>query len=118
MYKPGLTIWYNVTSIERTLEFYTKKLDFQLQFHDTEGGMAIISTNTNDCTIGFSEVESVIPSTSSTVFDVHNLEQAVESFSGKGITFIGEIETIPNMVKLATFVDPDGHNLMLAESLV
>ena len=118
MYKPGITIWYNVTSIERTLEFYTKKLDFQLQFHDTESGMAMISTNTNDCTLGFSEGEAGHPSTSSTVFDVHNIELAVEAFSGKGIMFIGEIETIPNLVKLATFVDPDGHNLMLAESLV
>lgn len=118
MYKSGFTIWYDVTSIERSLEFYTKKLDFELQFHDTDSSMAMISTNTNDCTIGFSEAKSVIPSTSSTVFDVDNLEQAIEAFSAKGITFIGETETIPNMVKLAVFVDPDGHQLMLAESLV
>jgi predicted enzyme related to lactoylglutathione lyase len=117
MYKPGITIWYNVTSIERSLEFYTKQLDFQLQFHDAESGMAMIRTNTDDCIIGFSEGVEVIPSTSSTVFEVHNIEQAVEVLARKGVTFIGDVETIPNMTKLATFTDPDGHSLMLAEDL-
>ncbi len=51
--------------------------------------MALVETNTKDCTIGFSEAETVIPSTSSIVFDVDNMDKAVETLKQKGISFIG-----------------------------
>jgi len=117
MYIPGITVWYSVKSIERTLAFYTDKLGFEVIFHDSEGGMAMIRTNTENCTIGFSEAETIVPSTSSTVFDVDNIEQAVHKLKEEGVSFIGDIETIPDFVKLATFSDPDGHSLMLSEPL-
>jgi len=115
MYISGTTVWYNVKSIERSLAFYTEQLGFELVFHDKEGGMALVKTNTKDCTIGFSEAESVIPSTSSTVFDVENMDKAVETLKQKGVSFIGDIETIPDYGKFATFADPDGNSLMLSE---
>lgn len=118
MYIPGLTVWYNVKSIKNSLAFYTEKLGFEVLFHDHEGGMAMVKTNTDHCIIGFSEAETVIPSTSSTVFDVENIEQAVHTLQQKGVSFIGDIEVIPDFVKLVTFSDPDGHSLMLSEGLV
>ncbi|MFD0586548.1 VOC family protein [Paenibacillus sp. GCM10027627] len=118
MYKPGFTIWYDVADLDRSIAFFTEKLQFELVFHDVEGGMVIVGTNTKDCTIGFSQSERVIPSTSSSVFEVANIEKAVQDLSAKGVSFVGEIEEVPGMVKLATFVDPDGHNYMLSESLI
>jgi predicted enzyme related to lactoylglutathione lyase len=118
MFKSGFTVWYNVSNLLRTVEFYNKKLGFEIAFIMEEGGMASVYTNTEECTIGFSEVKEVIPSTSSTVFEVINIEAAVERLKEAGVAFIGEIETIPGMVKLASFTDPDGHNLMLSESLM
>lgn len=117
MFKPGVTIWYNVKSLNDTIQFYNEKLGFVLVFHDTASGMAMMKTTTEGCIIGFSEAEEVIPSTSSTVFEVYDIEMARQSLEQKGVTFIGDTETIPDMVKLATFVDPDGHNLMLSEEL-
>ncbi|WP_042168061.1 VOC family protein [Paenibacillus gorillae] len=117
MYKSGVTVWYSVSNLEQTLEFYTGKLGFEVVFHDPSTGMAMVNTNTKDCVIGFSEAETVEPATSSTVFEVINIEEAMNSLAGNGVSFIGEVEQIPELVKLATFVDPDGHNLMLAESL-
>ncbi|MFD1907128.1 VOC family protein [Paenibacillus rhizoplanae] len=61
--------------------------------------------------------DTVEPATSSTVFEVWNIEEAIQLLKSKGVIFIGEVELIPELTKLATFVDPDGHNLMLAESL-
>lgn len=118
MFVPGFTVWYNVSDIEQSLAFYTGKLGFELLFHDADSGMAMVKTNTEQCVIGFSQAEEVVPSTSSTVFDVSSMEDAVHTLRQKGVTFIGDIETIPDFVKLATFTDPDGHSLMLSEQLV
>lgn len=118
MYKSGLAIWYNVSDLERTLAFYTDALGFELVFRDDESGMAIVNTNTADCCIGFSRAEAVVPATSNTVFEVEDIESAVDTLQGRGVVFDGEIETIPDFVRLATFRDPDGHGLELSQTLM
>ncbi|MFZ5352569.1 MAG: VOC family protein [Bacillota bacterium] len=117
MYKSGITIWYNVKDIERTKAFYTEKLGFEVSFHDVEGGNVIMKTNTKDCFIGFSCADEILPSTSSTVFEVENIETAYDILKKRGVEFSGDIDVVPGMVKLATFTDPDGHSLMLSESM-
>lgn len=117
MYIPGVTVWYSVKSLNRTLEFYTEQLGFEKVYFEPEQGMAMVHTHTKDCFIGFSEAETVVPSTSSTVFEVRDIEQTMRDLEKKGVSFIGGVETVPDMVKLATFKDPDGHDLMLSESL-
>jgi predicted enzyme related to lactoylglutathione lyase len=118
MFKSKVTIWYNVKNAESTLAFYTEKLGFKVFYQNDEVGMVMVKTNSEDCIIGFSEAETVVPSTSSTVFDVENIEQAVQTLQQKGVPFNGGIRTIPGITKLATFTDPDGHNLMLSEDLM
>ncbi|MBD2868843.1 VOC family protein [Paenibacillus arenilitoris] len=117
MYRSGVTVWYSVANLEQTLEFYSGKLGFEVIFHDSSSGMAMVNTNTKDCVIGFSVAEAVEPATSSTVFEVLNIEDAMKQLGANGVSFVGEVEHVPGMAKLATFVDPDGHNLMLAETL-
>ncbi|WP_020620395.1 VOC family protein [Paenibacillus daejeonensis] len=117
MFKPGVTVWYSVKSLQGSIAFYRDKLGFEVVFHDEEGGMAMVNTTTAGCIIGFSEAQEVVPSTSSTVFEVYDIEAARQALEQKGVTFLGDIETIPDMVKLATFIDPDGHSLMLSEEL-
>jgi len=117
MYIPGVTVWYNVKNLDVTMAFYTEKLGFEVLYHNPEWGMAMVKTNTKDAFVGFSQAEEVAPSTSSTVFDVEDIEAAYGRLQELGVSFVGEIETIPDFVKLATFVDPDGHSLMLSEPL-
>lgn len=117
MYKQGLTVWYNVSDIKVTKSFYEKKLSFECLMYDEEGGMVIMKANTENVEIGFSQANEVEPSSSSTVFSVINIEESVKILKKRGIEFVGGIDVIPGMVKLATFSDPDGHSLMLAESL-
>lgn len=117
MYRPGISIWYNVRSLDDTIRFYKEKLGFEVVFHDPNSGMAMMSTNTEGCIIGLSEAEEVVPSTSSTVFEVYDIETARKALEQNGVTFIGDTETVPDMVKFATFSDPDGHSLMLSEEL-
>ncbi|TNJ62607.1 VOC family protein [Paenibacillus hemerocallicola] len=117
MFIPGFTVWYSVQNLDRSLAFYTEKLGFELLYHNPEWGMAMVKTNTENCVIGFSEAETVVPSTSSTVFDVENIDTTVHKLQQQGVAFAGEIETITDFVKLATFSDPDGHSLMLSQQL-
>ena len=117
MYKPGITIWYNVKDLERTLKFYTEGLGFVVDYRDDDSRMAIVTTNTKNCTIGFMEAEEVVPVKTSTVFEVEDVEQAVRTLSARGVTFTGEIQTFPGFVKLAAFEDPDGHAFELSQTL-
>lgn len=117
MYKESLTIWYNVSDLLRTKKFYEEKLKFECKLYDEESGMVIMAANTPHVEIGFSQVVEVEPSSSSTVFEVVDIEESVKVLSQRGIEFVGGIDVIPGLVKLATFSDPDGHSLMLAESL-
>lgn len=117
MFRAGVTIWYNVSDLQATLDFYNNKLGFETTFHEAESGMAMVRTTTADCIIGFSEAQEVEASTSSTVFEVYDIDGARRQLEQKGVVFIGETETVPGMAKLATFVDPDGHSLMLSEEL-
>lgn len=117
MFKPGVTVWYSVKSLKETLAFYGDKLGFEVILNDEENGMAMVNTTTEGVIIGFSEAEEVVASTSSTVFEVNDIEAARQTLEQRSITFIGETETVPGMAKLATFVDPDGHSLMLSEEL-
>jgi predicted enzyme related to lactoylglutathione lyase len=104
--------------LELTLEFYTEKLGFKVLNHDASKGQARLATNTKDCFIGFSEAQELVPSTTSTTFEVENIEQAMQTLQQKGVLFNGGIRTIPGLVKLAAFKDPDGHDLMLSEKLI
>jgi predicted enzyme related to lactoylglutathione lyase len=117
MYKPGFTLWYNVSNVERTLNFYTEQLGFDLDSYDKENGMASVHTNTKDCFIGFSEAEQVVPSTAAAVLEVEDIDAAVKELKDKGIKFNGEVTTIPEYAKLITFKDPDGHDLEFSQTL-
>lgn len=118
MYKSGLVIWYNVSNLERTLAFYTEGLGFAIDFQDEANRMAIINTNTKDCFIGFTEAETIVPVTSAATFEVEDIEQSVALLKTRGIKFAGEIETIPDFVRLAAFADPDGHCFELSQTLI
>ena len=113
MFKSGIGFNYNVSDLEGTLAFYTKKLGFQVLSHDVAQGQARLATANRECFIGFAESQSVFPSSTCTTFEVENIEQAVQILKEKGVEFDGGIIEIPNAVKLATFTDPDGYKLML-----
>lgn len=117
MYKKGLTIWYNVKDIHITRKFYEELLGFEVLMFNEAEGMAIMKTPTPDTEIGFSSATEIQASTASVVFTVENIAESVTTLRERGVQFIGNIETVPGMVKLATFVDPDGNSLMLAESI-
>jgi hypothetical protein len=51
------------------------------------------------------------------VLGVRDIDAARAHLEKHNVRFDGATRTIPGMVKLATFFDPDGHALMLYQSL-
>jgi CreA protein len=48
---------------------------------------------------------------------VNDIEKARAWLESKGVKFDGATREVPDMVKLATFFDPDGNTFMLAQGL-
>jgi predicted enzyme related to lactoylglutathione lyase len=113
MFKPGIGFHYNVSNLERTIEFYTDKLGFKVHDYDANMRQARLYTSTKDCLMGFAEKQPVVAGSTCITFEVENLEQAIQILQQKGVEFTGEIIEVPDLVKLAAFTDPDGYNLML-----
>ncbi|NLI13717.1 VOC family protein [Pelotomaculum propionicicum] len=118
MFKPGVGFHYNISNLELTLSFYTEKLGFKELYCDANNGQSIVTTNTEDCFIGFAEAQPISPSSTCITFEVENIEQAVQNLQQKGIEFKGGIIVVPGVVKLAKFFDPDGYKLMLSERII
>jgi predicted enzyme related to lactoylglutathione lyase len=51
------------------------------------------------------------------VFGVVDIDEARGQLEQRDVRFDGETMTIPEMVRLATFFDPDGNKFMLAQDL-
>ncbi len=52
------------------------------------------------------------------VFKVDNLDRARTELSQRGVRFEGEVYEVPGVVRIATFRDPFGNPLQLAQPLV
>jgi predicted enzyme related to lactoylglutathione lyase len=68
--------------------------------------------------VGLSQVEKPkVEGGPTLTWGVKDIEAARAELEGKGVKFDGETRVIPEMVKLATFFDPDGNHLMFYQSL-
>lgn len=119
-----------VATLEKTITFalsvkdrhvsaawYEKMLGFPLMYHADEAGWSECATLTDGVTIGFGEQADPAPGNAVPVFGVADIDTTRAALEGAGVTFDGPTETIPEMVKTATFYDPDGNALMLAQDL-
>ena len=118
MFKPEITIWFNIKDLNRTRNFYEGTLGLRMMTMSEEMRLCILESPLKDCCLGFSEAQQVLPSTASVVFEVEHIESAIAELTAKGVSFSGGVDVVPGMVKLATFADPDGHSLMLSQTLL
>ena len=86
-------------------------------FHFDEAGWSELKTNTNDVTLGLGEQSESSPGNTVPVFGVSNIDIARKDLEAANVKFDGDTETIEGMVSTATFYDPDGNALMLAQDL-
>ncbi len=117
-YDGGLTCSMAVADRQATAKWYEDTLGFKLLYDATEIGWCEMATHIDSITVGFSEVENPeVKGGATLVFGVSDIDAARAEIERKGVRFDGETLTMPGLVKLATFFDPDGHKLMFSQSL-
>ncbi|MCG8492188.1 MAG: VOC family protein [Sneathiellales bacterium] len=112
-----ITLALSVSDRHASADWYEKMLGFELLYHLDEAGWSEVKTKTEGVTLGFGEQLEPNPGNSVPVFGISDIKSAREALEKEGVKFDGETETIEGMVSTATFFDPDGNALMLAQDL-
>ena len=115
----GITIALDVSDFERSKRWYKEVLGFRFMYEVPEIGWCEFESPTKDVMIGLSKVETAtagggfVPT-----FNVSDIAHTRSILESKDVRFDGPTNTMPGLVMLATFYDPDGHPFMLAQSLM
>jgi predicted enzyme related to lactoylglutathione lyase len=113
-----VTASMGVTSLDTSIEWYGQVLGFTLLYRADEIGWCEMSTHMAGVNIGLSENREVQQGGGATnVWSVTDIEAAKAHIDAHGVRQDGEIQTIPGLVRLLTFFDPDGNAMMFAQSL-
>jgi len=91
--KNDITIALSVRDRHASADWYSRMLGFETIYHESVPG-------------------NCVP-----VFGIEDLDAARRTLESEDIKFHGETDVVEGMVKTATFYDPDGNALMLAEDL-
>ncbi|MEM1405007.1 MAG: VOC family protein [Pseudomonadota bacterium] len=112
-----LTLSIAVRDRYASAKWYSDKLGFQLNFHLDDGGWSEMSTTIPGATLGFNEHAKPGQGSTIPVFAVEDVSTARASLERGGVKFDGATDIEDGMVSVATFFDPDGNALMIAQDL-
>ena len=116
-YNGGLTCAVHVSDLEKSIAWYEKVLGFKLMYHMKEMGWCEMASPVSGVQVGLSQVEDPKVRGVTLTWGVNDIESARKTLEADEVQFDGPTQEIPEMVKLATFYDPDGNTYMLYESL-
>jgi predicted enzyme related to lactoylglutathione lyase len=117
-YTPELTASMGVTDLDRSIKWYEKVLGLKLLYRVDEIAWCELTSHMPGVTVGLSQNETVAKGGGATnVWGVADIDQAKAHLDAHGVKQDGDIQHIPNMVKLLTFYDPDGNAMMFAQNL-
>ncbi len=117
-YDGGLTCALKVTDLEKAIRWYEEVMDFQLLYKMDDMGWCELKTGVAGVNVGLSQVEKAGGDGGATLtFGVEDIDEARKQIETKDVRFDGDTQTIPDMVMLATFYDPDGNALMMYQDL-
>lgn len=103
---------------KRSASWYGAVLGCELLYDAEAIGWCEMRTPIAGVHVGFSDTER--PKTGAgpvPTFDVRDIDAARARMEALDVRFDGETLTIPGLVRLATFYDPDGNALMLSQDL-
>jgi catechol 2,3-dioxygenase-like lactoylglutathione lyase family enzyme len=112
-----INISMSVTDRHASAAWYETMLGFETIYHADEAGWTELQTNTVGVTIGLGEHTKPQPGNCVPGFGLADLASARQKLEQAKVKFDGETDVVEGMVKTATFYDPDGNALMLAEDL-
>lgn len=112
-----ITLALSVRDRHASATWYADNLGFELLYHADEAGWSELQTLTEGVTLGLGEQVEPAPGNMVPVFGIADISSARAALEQAGVKFDGDTETIEGMVSTATFYDPDGNALMLAQDL-
>ncbi|MBN9668811.1 VOC family protein [Roseibium aggregatum] len=112
-----ITLALSVRDRHVSADWYGKTLGFEVLYHADEAGWSELRTRTEGVTLGLGEQTEPSPGNTVPVFGIADIASARSALEAAGVRFDGPTETIEGMVSTATFYDPDGNALMLAQDL-
>jgi catechol 2,3-dioxygenase-like lactoylglutathione lyase family enzyme len=114
----GLACAINVTDLDRSSAWYQEVLGFELLMRVEEIAWCEFTTPVARVTVGLAQVETVSMGGGATLtFGVADIEAAKAALDTAGVRQDGPIQTVPGMVRLLTFYDPDDNALMFYQDL-
>lgn len=113
-----LTIATQVADLEQAIAWYQEILGAEVLYKVAEMGWAEITSPVAKTAIGLSQVEKPKTFGCVPVWGVEDIDAARARLESREVRFDGDTVTIPGMVRLATFFDPDGNPWMLSQSLM
>jgi predicted enzyme related to lactoylglutathione lyase len=118
-YVPELTASMGVTSLDTSIAWYGEVLGFTLLYRADEIGWCEMTTHMSGVNVGLSESREVQQGGGATnVWGVADIDAAKAHLDAHNVRQDGGIQTIPGLVRLLTFYDPDGNAMMLSQSLM
>ena len=117
-YTGEITLSLRVKDLGKAQAWYRDRLGFETLYEVAEMGWCEMKTHVEGVSIGIGQVENpaqgggIVP-----VFGVEDIDAARAELESKDVRFDGETQTIPGLVRLATFYDPDGNAFMLVQSI-
>jgi catechol 2,3-dioxygenase-like lactoylglutathione lyase family enzyme len=116
-YDAGLTCVHWVTDLDKSIAFYTGVLGFELLYKLPEMGWCELQTPVPGVCVGLGRQEKVTAGGGATLtWGVLDIEESAARLKQAGVK-TAEIETIPDLVRLLRFADPDGNGLQLYQAL-
>jgi len=118
-YDGGLTCALECSDMGKAIAWYEKVLGFELLYKVDDMGWCELKCPVKKVQVGLSQVEKPTPGAggATLTFGVKDIDAARATLEGQDVPFDGETMTVPDMVRLATFFDPDGNKLMLYQEL-
>ena len=111
-----LTCAMQCANLDEAIDWYQEILGFSLLYRVEDMGWCELQSPVARVNLGLSEVENPeVKGGATLTFGVTDIDTARAALESRAVPFDGETLTIPDLVKLATFFDPDGNKLMLAE---
>lgn len=112
-----ITLSLSVKDRHASAAWFEKMLGFSLRYHEDDVGWSEMDTKTANVVLGLAEASEPSPGNSVPVFGTPDIATSRSALEKEGVRFDGDTMEIEGMVKIATFFDPDGNALMLAQDL-
>ncbi len=114
-YDGTLLVQLAVSDLDRAIAFYRDVLGFRLEERNDSLSWARIDPGIEGLTVGLGERPEPRGSGGVSLnFGVADVDAARSALEAKGVRFTGPTITIPGVVRLADFEDPDGNRIRLA----